>query len=55
MLCNMCVGEKKAKTKGRLINESINSAVLDEKFQINSVFELNSDGKPKTEKLVYLV
>mmetsp|Transcript_16275 Transcript_16275/g.15647 ORF Transcript_16275/g.15647 Transcript_16275/m.15647 type:complete len:180 (-) Transcript_16275:439-978(-) len=43
-------GEKKAKTKPRLLNESISQAVLDEKFQVTTVFEINSDGRPKSDK-----
>jgi hypothetical protein len=38
------IGEKKAKTKARLLNENVSQAVMDEKFQINSMFELNEDG-----------
>lgn len=39
-------GNKKAKTKGRLINEKVHTALIDEKFQINTAMELD----PTTEK-----
>nr|ACK37609.1 hypothetical protein [Kahliella matisi] len=39
-------GNKKAKTKGRLLNENVSQAVIDEKFQISTIMEVNSDGVP---------
>jgi len=50
-------GQKKAKTNGRLLNESISQAVIDEKFQIRTNIEVTEEGlplKPKMSKL-YLV
>ncbi len=47
------IGEKKAKTKARLLNENVSQAVMDEKFQINSMFEMDEDGRPSKPKQVY--
>ncbi len=47
----MSIGNKKAKTKSRIINESISSAVIDEKFQINTVMDVDSEGNPTKAKM----
>lgn len=46
------IGQKKAKTKSRILNENVNMAVIDEKFQINTVMEVDSSGRPTKEKMV---
>ena len=46
------IGNKKAKTKSRLLNENVSQAAIDEKFQINTVMEVNEEGAPLKEKLV---
>ena len=48
----LIIGNKKAKTKSRLLNENVSQAVIDEKFQINTVMEVNEDGLPIKEKMV---
>lgn len=48
----MGIGNKKAKTKSRLLNENVSMAVIEEKFQINTVMEVDADGHPTKEKLV---
>ena len=45
-------GNKKAKTKSRLLNENVFMAVIDEKFQINTVMDVNEEGTPTKEKMV---
>jgi hypothetical protein len=49
------IGNKKAKTKSRLLNENVGMAVLDEKFQINTVMECNEDGHPIKDKMVIII
>lgn len=46
------VGAKKASTKSRLLNENVSVAILDEKFQITTVMEVNEDGIPVKDKMV---
>jgi hypothetical protein len=46
------LGNKKAKTKGRLLNENVNQAVIDEKFQISTELVLSEDGTPAKDKMV---
>lgn len=48
-------GSKMAKTKSRLLNETINSAVIDEKFQINTVMDVDADGNPTKAKKSKLI
>mmetsp|Transcript_16767 Transcript_16767/g.16034 ORF Transcript_16767/g.16034 Transcript_16767/m.16034 type:complete len:132 (-) Transcript_16767:590-985(-) len=48
-------GNKKAKTKSRLLNESISQAVIEEKFQINTMMEVDADGKPTKDKISQLI
>ena len=45
-------GSKQAKTKKRVLNEQVQSATFDEKFQINTQMELGEDGKPVKSKIV---
>lgn len=45
-------GNKKAKTKSRLLNETVHNAVMDEKFQINTVMECDeTTGRPIKAKM----
>ena len=45
-------GKKQAKTQVKVLNEKLDMAVFDEKFQINTVLELNADTEiPLKEKL----
>lgn len=44
-------GSKQAKTKKRVLNEQVSTAVFDEKFQINTQMELDEDGKPTKPKI----
>lgn len=44
-------GNKKASTKKRLLNENVNTAVIDEKFQINTQIEMDETGKPCKPKM----
>ncbi len=46
-------GNKKAKTKSRLLNENVATAVIDEKFQVLTQMELK-DGRPIKDKMVSL-
>ncbi len=46
------IGNKSAKTKTRLLNENVSMAVIDEKFQINTVMDVNADGVPIKDKIV---
>ena len=48
----MVIGNKKAKTKGRLLNENVSMAVIDEKFQISTIMEVNDEGIPIKDKMV---
>ena len=45
-------GNKKAQTKKRLLNENVPTAVIDEKFQINTTMDVDADGKPTKPKMV---
>eukprot|EP00352_Strombidinopsis_acuminata_P007570 CAMPEP_0176370870 /NCGR_PEP_ID=MMETSP0126-20121128/24304_1 /TAXON_ID=141414 ORGANISM="Strombidinopsis acuminatum, Strain SPMC142" /NCGR_SAMPLE_ID=MMETSP0126 /ASSEMBLY_ACC=CAM_ASM_000229 /LENGTH=138 /DNA_ID=CAMNT_0017730107 /DNA_START=110 /DNA_END=526 /DNA_ORIENTATION=+ len=47
-------GNKKASTKKRLLNEMVSRAVIDEKFQINTVIEMSEDGEPAKPKVSML-
>lgn len=49
---NLTVGNKKAKTKSRLLNEAISQAVIDEKFQISTIMDVDSNGQPTKAKMV---
>ena len=49
---NVNVGNKTAKTKTRLLNENVSMAVMDEKFQINTIMDVNADGVPIKDKIV---
>ena len=46
------LGNKKAKTKARLLNENVSQAVIDEKFAINTVMDVNDEGIPIKDKMV---
>ena len=46
------IGVKKIKTKSRLINESVSYAAIEEKYQINTIFDVNEDGLPIKDKNV---
>ena len=46
------VGAKKANTKSRLLNENVSQAIIDEKFQITTIMEVNSEGVPVKDKMV---
>ncbi len=48
------IGSKKAKTKERLLNESVSTAVIDEKFQINTNFDVELGGQIKPKLVIYL-
>lgn len=44
-------GQKKAKTKARVLNENVHKALIDEKFQINTAMELDPNtGEPTKSK-----
>lgn len=48
-------GTKTAKTKKRLLNGNVPDAIIDEKFQIVTMFEVNLEtGKPCKEKMSFL-
>lgn len=47
-------GNKKASTKKRLLNEMVSRAVIDEKFQINTVIDVDEDGEPSKPKMSML-
>ena len=47
-------GQKQASTKKRLINEHSPNAEFEEKFQINTVMEIDAEGKPSKAKMVSL-
>eukprot|EP00347_Sterkiella_histriomuscorum_P014694 403359906 len=44
-------GAKKANTKSRLLNENVSIAILDEKFQITTLMDVNEDGVPIKDKM----
>lgn len=44
-------GQKQAKTKSRLLSETMEVAVLDEKFEISTVLQVNDEGKPTKSKM----
>lgn len=46
------IGAKKANTKSRLLNENVSQAIIDEKFQITTIMEVNSEGVPVKDKMV---
>ena len=48
------LGNKKASTKGRLLNENISQAVIDEKFQITTLIDVDESGRPLKDKMVRL-
>lgn len=45
-------GNKKASTKAKKLNEHVSTAVIDEKFQINTAIEIDESGKPAKSKMV---
>ncbi|CDW77592.1 UNKNOWN [Stylonychia lemnae] len=47
----LILGAKKANTKSRLLNESVTIAKFEEKFQITTMVDVDSDGKPSKEKM----
>lgn len=51
-LTNLPLGAKKANTKSRLLNENVSQAIIDEKFQITTIMEVNSEGIPIKDKMV---
>ena len=48
----MIIGAKKANTKSRLLNENVSLAILEEKFQITTMMDVNEDGIPIKDKMV---
>jgi hypothetical protein len=45
-------GKKQAKTQVKILNQSLDKAVFDEKFQINTILEIDpSTGMPSKEKI----
>jgi len=44
-------GQKTAKTKSRLLSESMDIAALDEKFEISTVLQCDEEGKPVKAKM----
>lgn len=49
-------GNKKAKTKQRLLNDNVHTAVMDEKFQISTVMQVDGEtGLPNKAKMSNLV
>lgn len=47
-------GQSKAKTKRKLLTDKSNTADFDEKFQINTTLEVDTDGKPTKSKMSVL-
>ena len=45
-------GAKKAETKKRLLNETTTSTNFDEKFEVSTAMEVDSNGKPTRSKMV---
>ena len=49
-------GKKQAKTQTKILNSSLDKAVFDEKFQINTILEFNEEtNKPAKEKMSKMV
>ena len=45
-------GKKQAKTHSKLLTNALDKAIFDEKFQINTILEIDNDtGMPSAEKM----
>lgn len=49
------IGAKKANTKSRLLNENVSQAIIDEKFQITTIMDVNENGIPIKDKMVKIL